>query len=102
MKENDTKDLKQIAKDMYAGKIFCDRQISNAKDIPMVFMPIMFMKKEELEKQDIYFIYEYLSEAGPRSINGMPMFTSCYFLNKENFEKMMGYYEAVKIAMDSI
>lgn len=29
MKENDTKDIKQIAKDMYMGKIFCDRQIPN-------------------------------------------------------------------------
>jgi hypothetical protein len=41
-------------------------------------------------------IYEYLSEASPRSINGFPMFTSLRILSKEETNKMLEYYKKYK------
>jgi hypothetical protein len=42
--------------------------------------------------KDAGIIYEYISAAGPRSINGYPMFTSCRKLNKEDTQTMIKYY----------
>jgi hypothetical protein len=42
--------------------------------------------------KDAGIIYEYTSKAGPRGINGYPMFTSCQKLNKGDTEIMLRYY----------
>ena len=44
----------------------------------------------------IGLIYEYLSEAGPMSVNGKPTFFSLKYLNKEDTEKMIDYYYQYK------
>lgn len=67
-------DLKKIAVDLYEGKIFTDRHIQGS-EIQMVFMPIAlgaFQNVSEEELKDLGLIYEYLDQAGPRSINNMP------------------------------
>lgn len=104
-------ELKKIAKDLLAGHIFTDRHI-NANDsrlLTSVFMPIMFFDKEQfddfnnnLKSGDINLIYEYLDKAGPRSINGMPMFMSFETLSKEETEKMFDYHKKIKDAIDGI
>lgn len=137
------KELKQIAMDIYDGKIFCDRQCG--RDVGMVFIPLMFMgptapTKPEVESSDdlvenrdkvadyfqeeedlmnqyekdldeyekefeyyienyapsIGMVYEYISEAMPRSINGLPIFSSMEILNKEETEIMFEYFEKYK------
>jgi len=147
---NQTDDqLKQIAKDLFNGLIFCDRQCNG--DVMSVFMVMLFMgpqpptkptapenndvvenreeisdyfeKEEELLKEykkqkklykkaykyylenyipSIGFVYEYLTEAGPMSINGKPNFFSTRFLNKEDTTKMFEYYETYKEKRESV
>jgi len=92
------KDLKQIAMDLVDGKIFCDRMIregDGGRMIGAIFLPLMLgaIKSEE-DAKDIGMVYEYLSEAGPRSINGYPIFFSCKFLRADEMEKFNEYYEA--------
>ena len=99
--EKTEKDLKQIAMDLFDGKIFSDRHISEneAHMIGNVFMPIAlgaFKDTPEEELKNIGMIYEYLSEAGPRSINGMPMFMSFRYLTKDEAKDMFVHYEAYK------
>lgn len=94
------KDLKQIAIDLYDGKIFCDAMISEhdgSRMIGAIFLPLMLgaITSEE-DAKDIGMVYEYLSEAGPRSINGYPIFFSCKFLRKNEMEKFHEYYNAYK------
>lgn len=53
----------------------------------MVFMVIGLgalqdIPEDELKK--IALIYEFRSQAGPRGINGMPMFTSCRFIHLDD------------------
>lgn len=62
------------------------------------------MKSLEIEQKyyneqrvpSIGLIYEYLSEAGPLSINGGPVFMSVRMLNKDDASKVFEYYETYK------
>lgn len=144
IKSRSDEDLKKIAKDLYNGLIFCDRQCEN--DILSVFMVLSFMgpkrpspprhpnipnstenkrdntiydviqrdedqKKyeedmkwykverkyfEEAQLKSIGFVYEYLSERGPMSVNGKPTFFSLRLLNHDDTRKMFEYYEKYK------
>lgn len=101
------KDLKQIAKDIYLGKIFTDRHISNKNMIASVFMPLIFLRTETKNGKNFIdsnpvLLYEYLDKAGPMAINDMPMFTSMQSLNKEEFDKMVSYYEKIEKTMSNI
>lgn len=88
---NQTKEeLAQIANDIFKGYIFTDRHVHNQNDIGMVFMPLLFMGKKEDEDEGVEtelndwgMVYEYVSKAGPRSCNGMPMFMSFHIPNNQ-------------------
>lgn len=98
-------ELKQIAVDLFSGKIFTDRHVRNPKDLGMVFMLLVFTGddfKQELLDDPPGMIYEYLSEAGPRSVNGMPTFFSMRMLNEADTKRMFTIYERVKAAMEAI
>jgi hypothetical protein len=92
--------LKQIAVDLVDGKIFSDRHIKeNSIDLRMVFMPIAlgaFANFEEEDFKNIGFIFEYLSEAGPRSVNGYPGFFSFQMLTRAETERMFEFYDEYK------
>ncbi len=98
-------ELKQIAEDLWAGRIFSDRNIKRAEDIPMVFMALIFLKKEQieqLEKQQMDFFYEYMSQATPTGVNGMPTFFSVRMLTKPETKRMFEYYDAIKGALAKV
>jgi hypothetical protein len=103
MESKKIEDLKQLAKDIWAGTVFTDRHIQDFNIVPMVFMPLALGAIGDLSEEDakdVGMIYEYLSEAGPRSINGYPMFTSCRLLNKDDTKKVWSLYEEVKKMME--
>ena len=109
MNKKSYEELKQIAKDMVAGKIFTDRQIPKTTPLHLVFMPFVFMEEkqrtkltDQIEKKEIYMIYEYLEKAGPRAINGMPTFMSCNMLSKTETDIMLDYFKKIKKALDEI
>jgi len=94
-------ELKQFAVDLFEGKIFTSARIPEAEAatiLPSVFMPLFFMdedlRKDFVESKPV-LVFEYLSKAGPRSINGYPMFTSMQFLNEEEYNKMKITYDAL-------
>jgi hypothetical protein len=100
--------LKQIATMLQAGQLFTDRHIREGEvDIlPSVFMPLVFMTEEqtrEMRQADVTLIFEEISKAGPRCINGYPMFTSFQSLTREEHKRVMFYYkrldEALKAAV---
>ena len=39
--------------------------------------------------KDLGCIYEHMSKAGPRGINGYPMFMSCHLMHKEDWERAL-------------
>lgn len=74
------------------GRVFTSLQISKDRDIGLVFMPLALGALHNVTDQyaaSIGLIYEYLSKAGPSSINGMPVFFSCRLLHRDDCERVM-------------
>jgi len=102
-------ELKQIALDLYSGRIFCDRHISadvlkrDPHFIKMVFMTLCFMDSKwlgRLRKEKANFFYEYWDKAGPRGINGYPSFISMRYLKGEETKRMFEFYNKIKSGVD--
>lgn len=82
-------DLRQLAMDMANGLVFTSDQVRESSQdmLGLIFVPLIFMPdehREALVKAEIVMIYEYISKAGPRSINGYPIFMSCLMLDKRD------------------
>ena len=108
-KEQDTPEPKlmseperrQLALDIMDGKIFGTwnvRKTDGPETIGMIFMPLVLGAK--LPK-GVAHIYEYLSEAGPRSINGYPCFMSLRMLMKEDATAIFPMMDELKKQRDA-
>lgn len=98
-------EIKKLADDIYRCIVFTDRHIKNPDDISRVFMPLVLLKKEQIEEFKVNppgLIYEYMDRAGPMSINGMPMFYSFRFLNQEDAKKVNDKYLQIKEAIEKV
>jgi len=100
-------ELKQLAKDMLADKIFTNAHIREGDDklLGSIFMPIMLMDQEQrdkLEAENVNLLFEYYTEAGPRSINGYPSFMTMKYMTKDEWEKVYNYHEKMKTALDEV
>jgi hypothetical protein len=83
------KDLKKLAVDIVESHVFTDRHLSDRNDMRLllsVFIPLGLGALEDVDPKDVGLIYEYYDKAGPRSINGYPMFFSMYLLNNKDAE----------------
>ncbi|CAM3121267.1 hypothetical protein [Cupriavidus taiwanensis] len=85
--------LKELARAYLRGEIFTDRQCQQPNDLHLAFMPIVFGALSAFDVGTLGLIYEFWSEAGPRSINGMPTFFSMRMLNREDATTLAGYVE---------
>jgi hypothetical protein len=100
-------ELKQLAKDLLDDKIFTDAHIREGDDslLGSIFMPIIFIdqkQRDKMEAECVSVLFEYYSKAGPRSINGYPMFTSMNYMTKDEWEKVFNYHEKMKKALDEV
>jgi hypothetical protein len=92
-------ELEQLAQDVIADKVFTSMQVRRMEDMTMVFMMLAFLEREDVEwlkSQDIYFFYEYMDKALPRSINGYPCFLSMQYLSREDYNKLAKRYDEIK------
>ena len=86
-KSRSSAELRQLAMDIASGSVFTSGQVRETSQdmLGLIFMPLIFMsdeRRKELTKAKIVMIYEYIREAGQRSINGYPIFMSCHMLDK--------------------
>jgi hypothetical protein len=98
-------ELKEIALQLYRGQIFTSEHIAPPQQeamLPMVFLPIVLGGLATIEPTSIGLVYEYLEKAGPRSINGYPIFMSCKLLNLADTAIVLNYYDKYKKAMDAV
>lgn len=86
-------DLKKFVLDFLAGQIFTDKHInpnSSQDVVGMVFMPLVmgaFAEYSPDSLRQIGCIWEYNSQAGPRSINGYPVFFSMHFMHVDDWAR---------------
>lgn len=88
-------ELKKLAIDIADGKIFTDRHLRDINQLSMVFMILALMEENDYNSfiHEVGLIYEYMSEAGPMSINGMPIFMSVRRLSIEEAQKVDSFYK---------
>jgi len=80
-------ELSQIARDIVKRQVFTDRHVRSMDDLSLVFMVIPLGAFKDCAKEyveDVGMIFEYMDKAGPRSINGYPMFLSMQILSKHD------------------
>lgn len=98
-------ELKQIAIDLHSGNIFSDRHLTNPEDISSVFMILSLLNKKQTKKlidSEPGMIYEYIDKACPMSVNGYPTFLSYQILTKDEFKKMLEYYNKIKDCVNAL
>ena len=100
-------EIKAIALDYYKQKIFCSWDVPeyDADSLGMVFMPLFFMDavaRKRMVTDGTMYLYEYYDQAGPRSINGMPIFTSFYILNKADVERIIAKRNSIAALLDAV
>jgi hypothetical protein len=100
------KNIRELALGLMSGSVFCDRMLDSPRDMSMVFMPLAFMDKPAIDglikllepKEEggpHGMIYEWMGKAGPRSINGMPIFTSLQTLSADDVARVDAMIEAI-------
>jgi hypothetical protein len=98
-------ELKEIALGIHKGHIFTDRHVRSAQELSLVFMPLIFLKEEQIDKikkEDIGMVYEYMDKAGPRSVNGMPCFMSMQMITEAEAKTVIGYVEKYREAEKTV
>jgi len=85
--------LAQLAKDVYAGKVFGTWMMTKSemkRSLHIVFMCLALMKektiKNLIDRGCVHF-YEYYDQQRI-SINGMPIFLSMHYLTREDSDKL--------------
>jgi hypothetical protein len=99
------KQLKQLALDAWAGKIFTSSQIPEGVELHLVFTALAMMDKDQLQKfadEKPMLFYEYIDEAAPASINGLPMFFSMKWLTEGEVPKFLEYLQKIETALKEI
>ena len=91
-------ELKQLAVDMVAGRVFgtFHMRSDEVQLAGSVFMALGLSSQEEredMERRGVVYIYEYMAKAGPRSVNGLPMFMSHHEILKDEVEPLRQYVD---------
>jgi len=84
-------EIRQLVLDIQGGRVFTHSQIPEGTDPSMVFMVLALMDEkahDQLEAADSGMLYEYISAAGPRACNGMPIFMSMRHLSKADTKRV--------------
>lgn len=92
-------EINQLAIDILAGLVFTSSSIRDAEELMSVFLCLGMMERDELKKlaeDEPAFFYEYLSKAGPLSVNGMPRFFSVNMLNHHDMLKLREKHDELK------
>lgn len=94
-------EMRKIALGMVEGNIFTSLSFreGDMSILPQVFMPVAlgaFAEYTREELDEIGFLWEDMSEAWNRSINGFPIFWSFHVVNKQDSLVIMEYFNLLR------
>jgi hypothetical protein len=95
-------EAKKVAQELVNNLIFCSDQVHDARDVGMVFMVLNFLEKKDIDlfrEREVVHFYEYLKDAMPRAVNGMPTFMNARPLTKSDYIAVREYEEKLRTAM---
>jgi hypothetical protein len=98
------KAIKELALAVRAGSVFgtWNFRESEKNMIGTVFMAFMLMnsiQKKILVRDGIFHLYEFMDKAGPRSINGYPIFYSFHMLDRDDAKRLETALDALESFM---
>jgi len=96
-------ELEKLAQDIVGGRVFGSWDIDDLGMVRMVFLPLAFVDKDfsdRMKAANIVHIYEYVDKAGPRSVNGMPIFMSMNLLDETDAKDLHGRVDALAKFLD--
>lgn len=98
-------ELHEIAVGIAQNAIFTDRHIAprDGRMTSMIFMPLGFLDRKQLlhlqRKQRPGLIYAKMADAGPRAVNGYPMFFTCSMLHPDDATIVWARYTEIMSLM---
>jgi hypothetical protein len=97
-------DLKVLAIDMLAGLVFTDRHIKqiDAHMLGSVFMVAGLGGLTGWNAEKIGLVYQYMDRAGPRSVNGYPIFMSMRMLHIDQMDELKALVKSLMEAIDKV
>lgn len=108
IKDLTDEEVKELAMRMYRGDVFTSDMINPVEFdqvLTMIFMPLIFMGKEHIEQckaQEVTMFWAEMKDAGPRAINGYPIFTSCSFVKKQDHQRVIDKYRQIQDTMKNL
>lgn len=94
--------LKQLARDIWSGRVVTDRHFDTKEEVLAVF-PVLSLMDEETRKsflaEEPAVIYEYVDQAAPRTVNGMPMFLSFRYLTEDQAKILQKHIDKINEAL---
>lgn len=103
-----TNELKEFVQNVVGNKVFLLQQMSPIQQetlVPMVFVPIALGALEGWSEEDIKnigTIYGFYDEAGPRSINGLPIFNRMHIMHKDDWERARVAISFLQTQLDEV
>ena len=95
-------ELRQLAVDTANGKVYTDRHGADAIDAFMVIKLLAMSGKTPAFVEQWGMLYEYLTEAGPRTCNGRPTFFSCKILHVDDMPRFFELYREARAVIDAL
>jgi hypothetical protein len=100
-------EMKELAMAMRAGTVFSSDHMrpQESNMLGSVFMPLMLGGRNlhrQLALHDITLFYEEVCKAGPRAINGLPMFTSVRMLCRTEHQRLRDKIRAIEKALAAV
>lgn len=103
----DEAELKELAIACVNGHVFGSWMVpeNDTHLLPSIFMVLVFLEdieRKKMKRDGVVHVYEWMKEAGPRSINGYPIFMSARFLNQEDSTRLSAKMKQVREALDAL
>lgn len=97
-------DLLTLTNELIDNRIITFEQIPEEL-VSMVFLVVSLGGISELSPealQEVGTIYEHYEEAGPRSVNGYPVFFSLHIVHKDDWKIVVDRYRKARAAIDAV
>jgi hypothetical protein len=99
--------LKELAIGVVNDKVFGSWMLPEYELnlLGMIFMPLSLMddiSRKQMRRDGIVHLFQWKSEAGPRGINGYPIFMSFRTLNEDDTKRLSKKIKQVQEALDAL
>lgn len=97
----DEEQIKEVAMGLVKGRYFCGT-MAPSDMLSMIFPIIALGGLSDIDPETVGNIIEELDKAGPRSVNGYPVFFSCRVIHKDDWEVIAEKATAAQAALDEV